>query len=94
MIKRSLTALSALAILGLAACGDTVEEGDTTVVEANTPEPAYVPAPSAAPADADNSSAGDSLSISEKGISATMNDGGTTISADIDGNPSFSVERN
>lgn len=89
MLKLSLTALSAVTLLGLTACGDTVEEGDTTIVEGTSADPAYVPD---VVIDADNEPTGDRISIGEDGISGTVNDGGTTVTADIDGSPTMTIE--
>ena len=90
MLKKTLTALSAVALLGLAACCDeTVEEGDTTIVEGQDPmaDPVEVELPSTT-MDEDR----DSVSIGENGMSAEINDGNTSISADVDGDPSLEVE--
>lgn len=77
----------------LAACGSDpapVAEGDTTVVvEDNGAAPAGAAAPSVGAPDQDN---GDRVSISEDGVRATIGDGDTRVTADVDGNPSIDVQ--
>lgn len=91
MKKLVLAAVSASAALALSACGGAADEGadgevitaeETTVIE-DTPDTVVVD-----DADAD----GDSISISEDGVSADINDGGTSVNADISGDPSLTVE--
>ncbi len=87
MLKNSFAALSAVALLGLAACADeTVEEGDTTIIEDDTMTPEPMPAP-----EMDD---GDSVTISEDGVQADISDGNTSVNADLDGDPSMEVEVN
>ena len=97
MIKRTFTALSAVALLGLAACGDTVEEGDTTVVEGEDTmaEPVPVELPETNNYDTDpvgTNPDGDSVSISEDGVAADINDGNTSVDANLSRDPSVTVE--
>ena len=90
-MKKILTILSVTALLGLAACGgDTVEEGDTTIVEGDSAPAMSAPVDSSAPvAEADGD--GDSFSISKDGVRADIDDGDTSISVDADGDPSLTV---
>lgn len=89
MLKKTFIALAAVSTLGLAACGDdTVEEGDTTIVEGA--DTTAVDPVESMPAE----ETGDSVSISEDGMSADINSGDTSISADVDGDPSLTVETN
>lgn len=88
----ALLAACALAV-PLAACGSDpapVAEGDTTVVvEDNGVAPATGNAPIVATPDQDN---GDRVSISKDGVRATIGDGDTRVTADVDGNPSVDVQ--
>jgi hypothetical protein len=91
---RSLALLAAgVLAFPLAACGSDpapVAEGDTTVVvEDNGAAPAGGSAPTVATPDQDN---GDRVSISEDGVRATIGDGDTRVTADVDGNPSIDVQ--
>ena len=97
-MKKIVSALSAVALLGgLAACSDndTVEEGDTTVVEPGAMDPAAsgstdvnVDLPDSSMED------GDSVSISEDGVDANINDGDTSVDANLSDDPSLDVEVN
>jgi hypothetical protein len=77
----------------LAACGSDpapVAEGDTTVVvEDDGAAPAAATAPTVATPEQDD---GDRVSISEDGVRATIGDGDTRVTADVDGNPSLDVQ--
>ncbi len=93
MKKIALPALAGLTMLGLAACSepaDPVAEEEAMMEEPAMTDPAMtepvVPGPSADTVD------GDSMSIDENGLDATINDGGTTTTVDVDDNPSMSVE--
>lgn len=87
----TIAALSTFAVLGLSACdSDTVEEGDMTVVEGEDAYSAPVEDP-AMDMGADAAD-GDSMSISEDGVDATINDGNTSVNADLDGDPSVDVQ--
>ena len=92
-MKKSIL-FAALPAFALAACGepatDEVAADDTTIVEpadTTTVEPA-MPADTAAAGDAD----GTSITANEDGVSVDTTDGNTSISADIDENPSATVE--
>lgn len=91
MKKTVLALISATAVIGLSACADNEPaeeevaaegEGD---VQVNLPQTPVVPA-TPAPED------GDRVSISEDGVSAEINDGNTSVTADMDGDPSLEVE--
>ena len=91
MKKIALPALAGLTMLGLAACSepaDPVAEEEAMMEEPAMTDPAMpvVPGPSADTVD------GDSMSIDENGLDATITDGGTTTTVDVDDNPSMSVE--
>lgn len=87
MKKIILPALVAVSALGLAACDSTADAPAET--EVMTEEVGTDPAMTEPVVDADD---GDSITISEDGVNADINDGGTSVSADIDGNPSMTVE--
>ncbi|MES2700938.1 MAG: hypothetical protein V4647_15110 [Pseudomonadota bacterium] len=94
-IRHRPLALLAACVLSfpLAACGSDpapVTEGDTTVVvEDNGAAPAGGSAPVVVSPDQDN---GDRVSISEDGVRATIGDGDTRVTADVDGSPSIDVQ--
>lgn len=89
MKKIVLAAASATALFAVSACaeGDTTEE--TTIVEddgaamADTPDTYVVE---------ETDANGDSISISEDGVTADITDGDTSVSADVDGDPSLEVQ--
>ncbi len=89
MIKFSLSAVSAIALLGLTACGDTVEEGDTTVVATEPADTGAYDAP-APESDVDAETA-DSVTISEDGVTADISGGDVSVNADADGKPSAKI---
>ena len=97
-MKKIVSAMTAFALLGgLAACSDndTVEEGDTTVM---APDATTAPTDPAAvdvdvpeyPVEGD----GDSVSVSEDGVRADINDGDTSVDANLSDDPSLDVEVN
>ena len=89
MKKFTLALAAATATLALAACGDDTVTEETTIVEAGEPADA---------ADTviveEEPATGDSISVSEDGVSADISDGGTSVSADLGDDPSISVETN
>ncbi len=91
---RTLALLSACVLaVPLSACGDDPAPeaaGDTTVVveDNGAAAPAGAAPAAAAPARED----GDRVSISEDGVRATINDGDTRVTADVDGSPGIDVE--
>ena len=87
MNKLTLAALSGTALLALAACEQSepvdAEEEMVTDTAMEPADPGY-----AMPAE----ETGDSVTISEDGVNARINDGNTSITADVDDNPSMTVE--
>ncbi|HEX9806852.1 MAG TPA: hypothetical protein VGA34_08155 [Alteraurantiacibacter sp.] len=79
----TLAAIAGTALLGLSACE---QSAPADVEEEMAADPA-----AAMPAE-ETSATGDRVSISEDGIEATVNDGDTSVSADVDDDPSMTVE--
>jgi hypothetical protein len=79
----TLAAIAGTALLGLSACE---QSAPADVEEEMAADPA-----AAMPAE-ETSATGDRVSISEDGIEATVNDGDTSVSADVDDDPSITVE--
>lgn len=89
-MKRILTAtLAGSAMLALGACEvdhqDAMEQSEAPLTEAAPP-----PVDEAVTDTGDETR--DSVSISEDGVEATVNDGDTSVSADVDEDPSMTVE--
>lgn len=89
---------ASVALLGLSACGGSTTEatpsGDsTTVVQSDT-----LPVPNATVTNTTvidrTRDQGDSVTIDSKGVRATVGDGGTTVTTDINKNPSVTVHEN
>ena len=94
MKKIALPTLASFALIGLSACGepaDPVVEDDTMMTEPAMTDPAMTEPVVPAPGQAEE---GDSLMIDESGMDATITDGETTTTMDLDENPSMSVEGN
>ena len=91
-MKKLALALSATALLALGAC--TEEATDTTDDTVTTAEETAVeqPADTVMVDDADGD--GDNVSISEDGVTADIDDGDTSVNADISEDPSLDVEVN
>jgi hypothetical protein len=86
----TLAAIAGTALLGLAACE---QSASVDAEEEMNADPAMTQADPAAAMPAEETSAtGDRVSISEGGVEATVNDGDTSISADVDDDPSMTVE--
>lgn len=91
-------AIPALAALALAACSETnnYEADDAAAVDATDTAAAMtddaVNADLDAPTTADTTADGDRVSVSEDGVDADIADGNTRIRADVDGDPSLTVE--
>ncbi len=82
MNKVTLAALALPALAGLAACSEAnAPETDETVTQMESP---VAPAPAA-------EDDGDNVSISEDGLSVDINDGDTSVSAEMGEDPSASV---
>jgi ABC-type Fe3+-hydroxamate transport system substrate-binding protein len=102
-MKKILTvALAGAASLALVACGDSGEETTTTTEETTVTEAAPMPTETvttqgpATQATVDTDGDGDidgddSVTISEDGVQANINDGGTSVTADIDETPGVTV---
>ncbi len=90
-MKQVIATLAATAALSLAACSDAaVDETDGEVMTAE--ENTTLPSASEPVVVDENENDRDSVSISEDGVSADINDGSTSINADISDNPSLEVE--
>ena len=94
MTKTFITALSAASLLALGACSQEPATDEATVtpndnVAVDLPEVPATDAPVEMNTPAQN---GDRVSISEDGVQATVNDGNTSINADVSDNPSLEVE--
>jgi hypothetical protein len=86
----NLAAIAGTALLGLSACE---QSAPVDAEEEMATDPAMSPADPAAAMPAEETSAtGDRVSISEDGVEATINDGDTSVSADVDDDPSMTVE--
>ena len=97
MKKFALPALASVTLLGLSACGEPAEpvgQDESTMADPAMSDPAMtdpamtepvVPAPG-------QTDEGDSMMIDRSGMDATVTDGNTTTTVDIDENPSMSVE--
>jgi hypothetical protein len=79
----TLAAIAGTALLGLSACE---QSAPADVEEEMAADPA-----AAMPAE-ETSATGDRVSISEDGVEATINDGDTSVSADVGDDPSLTVE--
>ena len=91
MKKIFLPALAAVAALGLAACdsADTAATDDAAVAaDADT---AATDDGTAVATDVEAGGDGDSVTISEDGVTADINDGDTSVSANIGEDPSVTV---
>ena len=80
------------AALALAACSETntydAEEGET----AETATEAPVVSETTVVTEGDPAEPGDSITVSEDGVTADIGDGDTRVQADVDGDPSLTVE--
>ena len=89
-MKKIALALSATALFALAACdqetADTTDDTVTTAEETVVEQPNDTMMVDSEPTDGDN------VSISEDGVAADINDGDTSINADISDGPSLEVE--
>ena len=94
MKKTVLAVISASAMLALSACADEAAD-DTVIVEdddgAMAGEGTTVVNEAPEPGTMDTAD-GDSVSISEDGVQADINDGNTSVNADISDDPSLTVE--
>ena len=87
MNKLTIAALSGTALLALAACEqsepvDAEEEMMTDTAMEPVDPVGTMPA----------EETGDSVTIGEAGVDARINDGNTSVTADVDGDPSMTVE--
>lgn len=90
MKKTILAAISATALVALAACTD--EGDDTTIIESDAEEgmTSTTGETTTAPVEGVEDD-GDSFRISEDGVEADINDGDTRVRADIDEDPTLEV---
>lgn len=75
------------------AADDTAVEGDTATMQSDT---TVMPAPTATETTVvtdDVDANGDRISIDENGVNADVGDGDTRVRADVDRDPSLTVER-
>lgn len=86
MKKSVLSAFAAVAAIGLAACDNT--EAPEVVTAGGETETASEPVGTEPVATGEQ---GDSISISEDGVTADINDGDTSLSADIGDDPGVTV---
>ena len=97
MKKFTLTLAAVPLALSLAACGETATD-EAAEAEMENDTAMEVPVDDTMSADGDMIVAeeedGVTVSASEDGVTADVRDGDTSISADIDGDPSASVETN
>ena len=91
-MKKFIAALTVTAALSLAACDEAAD--DTVNTEGMTAEETAVAqdAPDTVVVDDANTTDGDRVSISADGVSADINDGNTSVRADVSDNPSLEVE--
>lgn len=101
-MKKILTvALAGAASLALVACGDSADETTTVTEETMVTEPAPMPTETVTTApmgqatedtDGDGDIDGDDrVTINEDGMQADINDGDTSVTADIDEDPGVTV---
>lgn len=87
MNKLTLAALSGTALLALVACEQSQPvDAEEEMMTDTAMEP--VDPVGAMPAE----ETGDSVTIGEAGVDARINDGNTSVTADVDGDPSMTVE--
>jgi hypothetical protein len=79
----TLAAIAGTALFGLAACEQSAPADAEEEMAAD---------PAAAMPAEETSATGDRVSISEDGVEATINDGDTSVSADVGDDPSLTVE--
>ena len=92
-MKKLALALSATALFALSACDtEATDTTDDTVTTAEETVVAEEPADTAV-VDGEETD-GDSVSISEDGMTADINDGDTSVNADVSEDPSLDVEVN
>ena len=95
-MKQIAIILAAPIALSLAACSEsTTVEGDEAAADAAMGDSGMAPAETAAPADpavrmADDT--GDRVTIDADGVTADVGDSETRVRADVDGDPSLTVE--
>lgn len=90
-MQKTVLCLAALAATtGLAACGGETATDETVVVDDGAPAEGDTVVIETPEVESD----GDSVTIGSDGISADINDGDTSISADIGEDPSASIEIN
>lgn len=83
--------LAGAALLALAACGGSADDpAETTVVETTETVPAPTVTETTIVEDGPDSG-DDSVTISEDGVTADVDDGDTSVTADIDEDPSVTV---
>ena len=94
MKKYAAAALSAAALISLSACAETAEDDammdDETAMEDGTT--VIEEGDTVMVDEADPATDGDSVSISEDGVTADINDGNTSVNADISEDPSLTIE--
>lgn len=95
-MKKTALILAVPALLTLAACADNDAAGETdaaaTMADTTT---AAVPADGTTTVTTDagtTTASGDRVTIDANGVNADITDGGTRVRADVDGNPSLTVE--
>ncbi len=86
-MKIVLAGISTAALLALSACAEPAEESTDTAM-ADAPMADTAPAAPAMTEETD----GDSISLSEDGVTAEINDGDTSVNAEISDDPSLTVE--
>lgn len=95
-MKQIAMILAAPIALSLAACSETTTvEGDEVVAEPAMDDTGMAPADGAASVDSAapvTGDTGDSVTISEDGVTADVGDSDTRVRADVDGDPSLTVE--
>ncbi|AKM08919.1 hypothetical protein [Croceicoccus naphthovorans] len=90
MKKIILPALAAVSALGLAACGSETTPAAEDAAMADDTAAVDTTADTAMTAPVEEGD-GDSLTVSEDGLDAQINDGDTSVTADIDEDPSMTV---
>ena len=86
-MKKIAIALAVPAMFALGACAEeAAEESETTIVETEEPAPTMTETTVVDP-----QAESDSLTVDEDGVSADINDGDTSVEADLDEDPSATV---
>jgi hypothetical protein len=92
-MKQIAMILAAPIALSLAACSETTTvEGDEVAADPAMADTGMAPADATTTTEPMPTENGDSVTISEDGVTANVGDSDTRVRADVDGDPSLTVE--